>query len=491
MLAQARPINLECQKPVESARPLLLVVDDVEQNRDILCRRLKRAGFDTIEASGGFDALARVDEFDFDVVLLDVMMPDLSGIEVLKRIRASRTLAELPVIMVTANAMSDDVVGALDCGANDYVTKPIDFQIAVSRVNRQVERRRAELTARNSAESLAKLAADLNSEITDRVAELAQANAAMTEESARRAASEEKVIYLAHHDPLTGLFNRFSFDRKLQAALSAPATADNSGVNVLFIDLDGFKMVNDTLGHDVGDALLKEVARRLRATVGADDMVARLGGDEFGVIHLSKPGDVTALANRVVAAVAECRSVNDHEVYIRASVGVATSRSNFDAGAILKHADLAMYRAKTSGGGAFQLFEPAMETSAQRRRELELYLRKAAQREEFELHYQPIIDLASRRVAGFEALMRWTPPTHRTEAQEFISLAEDIGLIGGMGKWAVHTACREAARWRDDLCVAVNLSPRQFRDDDLVQVIADALSQSGLTLLWQIHSSCL
>ncbi|HLW90498.1 MAG TPA: diguanylate cyclase [Roseiarcus sp.] len=447
MLAQARPINLECQKPVESARPLLLVVDDVEQNRDILCRRLKRAGFDTIEASGGFDALARVDEFDFDVVLLDVMMPDLSGIEVLKRIRASRTLAELPVIMVTANAMSDDVVGALDCGANDYVTKPIDFQIAVSR--------------------------------------------AMTEESARRAASEEKVIYLAHHDPLTGLFNRFSFDRKLQAALSAPATADNSGVNVLFIDLDGFKMVNDTLGHDVGDALLKEVARRLRATVGADDMVARLGGDEFGVIHLSKPGDVTALANRVVAAVAECRSVNDHEVYIRASVGVATSRSNFDAGAILKHADLAMYRAKTSGGGAFQLFEPAMETSAQRRRELELYLRKAAQREEFELHYQPIIDLASRRVAGFEALMRWTPPTHRTEAQEFISLAEDIGLIGGMGKWAVHTACREAARWRDDLCVAVNLSPRQFRDDDLVQVIADALSQSGLTLLWQIHSSCL
>jgi diguanylate cyclase (GGDEF)-like protein len=479
--AQAQTDDLSFQDAREFGRPRLLVVDDLQQNRDILCRRLKRAGFDTVEASGGMEALAQLDEIDFDAVLLDVMMPDLSGMEVLKRIRTSRTPADLPVIMVTANAMNEDVVSALDSGANDYITKPIDFQIAVSRVNRQVERRRAELVSRNSNETLAKLAADLNSEITDRVAELAQANAAVTEEAARRAASEEKVIYLAHHDPLTGLFNRFSFDRKLQAALSDPDTKNKSEVTVLFVDLDGFKMVNDTLGHDVGDALLKDVARRLRATVGADDMVARLGGDEFGVIHFAKEGSAQALADRIVGAVAECRNVDDHEVYVRASVGVAASDpTKTDAGTMLKHADLAMYRAKTSGGGTFRIFERAMEQSAQRRRQLEIELRRAAQHEEFELHYQPIVDLAGRRVAGFEALMRWTPRKHRAQVQELISLAEDIGLIGRMGKWAVHTACQEAARWRNDICVAVNLSPRQFRDDDLVQIVADALTKSGL-----------
>jgi diguanylate cyclase (GGDEF)-like protein len=467
----------------ELGRPRLLVVDDVQDNRDILCRRLKRAGFEAAEAIGGFDALKRLSEEEYDVVLLDVMMPDLNGLEVLKRIRAHRSAAELPVIMVTANALAEDVVSALDNGANDYITKPVDFQVAVSRLNRQVERRRVELALRNSNEALISLTANLKSEITDRAARLAQADAAMSEEVARRAASEEKVVYLAHHDPLTGLLNRFSFDRKLQAALSELVAEDKVEVHVLFIDLDGFKMVNDTLGHDIGDALLKEVARQLRVTVGVGDVVARLGGDEFGVIHVANSADAMAsnLAHKIVEAVAECRQVESHEVYVRASVGVAKNgRENTDANTLLKHADLAMYRAKAGGGGTFRFFEREMEESARRRRELEIDLRRAAQQDEFDLHYQPIVDLGKRKVVGFEALMRWTRLRHGSvPPEEFIALAEDIGLIGRMGKWALQVACQEARRWRSDLRVAVNLSPRQFRGDDLVGAVADALSRSA------------
>jgi diguanylate cyclase (GGDEF)-like protein len=484
MSAQAHQIaNLNRVNDASVAAARLLIVDDVPDNRIILTRRFERQGFEIAEASGGVEALDLIQRKEFDVVLLDVMMPDMSGIDVLRRIRQRFSSAALPVIMVTANALSENVVEALDSGANDYITKPVDFKIALSRVNVQVDRRRADAELRRANRSLTEATATLRSEVADQSSKLAKAHAVINEEAARRAESEDKVVYLAHHDPLTSLPNRFTFDQTLQAACKA--TLENGmTISVLFVDLDGFKLVNDTLGHDVGDALLCEVARLLSEVASPTDSVARLGGDEFGVIHLSTEPETTAvaLAEQIVQAISACRSAAGHDVFVGASVGVAIRRdAELDATALLKQADLAMYQAKSSGGGAHRFFEPEMQKSAQRRRELEIDLRKAASRFDLDLHYQPIVDLATRRVVGLEALMRWDHPERgQVSAQEFVGLAEETGLISPMGEWALRKACADAAHWRDDIRIAVNLSPRQFRNRGLVTSVVNALAASGL-----------
>jgi len=284
-------------------------------------------------------------------------------------------------------------------------------------------------------------------------------------------------------DPLTGLLNRFGFDEKLEES-SKRSAEDGSKICVLCVDLDGFKMVNDTLGHATGDELLREIAERLRRAAGPEDIVARLGSDEFGLIHASNEVHAAAasLAQRVVDMVGECRHIGEHEIFVSASVGVAVS----DEGAkgptrLLMRADLAMDRAKSSGGGAFRLFEPEMERVAHRRRELEIDLRKAASRYDFDLHYQPIVNLASQRVTGLEALMRWDHPERGfVPPYEFVALAEDTGLIGSMGEWALRKACLDAARWPNEMRVAVNLSPRQVLSPGLIFVVVNALAASGL-----------
>jgi diguanylate cyclase (GGDEF)-like protein len=284
-------------------------------------------------------------------------------------------------------------------------------------------------------------------------------------------------------DALTGLLDRTGFDEALREAWTTSAETD-SKISVLLVDLDGFKIINDTLGHGVGDELLKEMARRLRRAVAPGDCVARLGGDEFGVIHASSEGreSATRLAQSLMNEAAECRHVGEHEVFVTASVGVATSDERFKGPAgLLKQADLAMDRAKSRGGGAFEFFEPEMERAAQRRRELEIDLRRAASRYDFDLHYQPIVNLATQRVTGLEALMRWDHPERGfVPPDEFVALAEDTGLIGPMGEWALRKACRDAARWPNEMRVAVNLSPRQFLSAGLISVVVNALAASGL-----------
>jgi diguanylate cyclase (GGDEF)-like protein len=284
-------------------------------------------------------------------------------------------------------------------------------------------------------------------------------------------------------DPLTGLLNRFGFDEKLEESRKKSAE-DGSKICVLCLDLDGFKMVNETLGHAIGDELLGEIAKRLRRAAGPQDFVARLGSDEFGLIHASNEvhAAATSLAQRVIDAVDECRRIGEHEIFVSASVGVAVS----DEGArsstsLLMRADLALDRAKSSGGGAFRFFEPEMERVAHRRRELEIDLRKAASCYDFDLHYQPIVNLASQRVTGLEALMRWDHPERGfVPPYEFVALAEDTGLIGSMGEWALRKACLDAARWPSDMRVAVNLSPRQVLSPGLIFVVVNALAASGL-----------
>jgi len=461
----------------------LLIVDDLADNRDMLTRRFRRHGFEIVEADCGPEALRLVNEQTFDCVLLDVMMPGMDGTEVLRQIREKFSPSLLPVVMVTAKSQSEDIVDALKFGANDYVTKPVDFSVALARVVVQIHRRRADLELLHTNESLLKAKTALEGCITERSAKLLQANAAIQEEISRRIASEDKIAYLAHYDTLTGLANRFTFDEKLNAAKQF-AHDFGCQLSLLFVDLDGFKNVNDTLGHGVGDALLKEVAARLTYVIGAKDFCARLGGDEFAIVHVSEDARSTAasLAEKIITVVSDGHIAGGNQVFIGASIGISVlCGGTEDTAALLKHADLAMYRAKADGRGVYRFFEPEMGRQAEIRRSLELDLRKAVANGDFQLYYQPVVNLKARKVTGVEALMRWNHATRGfVPPIEFIPLAEETGLIVPMGEWALRRACADATQWPDDIRVAVNLSPVQFRNTNLTTEVVDALGASGL-----------
>ena len=284
-------------------------------------------------------------------------------------------------------------------------------------------------------------------------------------------------------DSLTGLPNRLRFGARLAEAL-ARLDRRAEGFAVLAVDLDRFKQVNDTLGHPVGDALLRKVAERLQTAVRPTDTVARFGGDEFAVLQGDVSSDESAagLARRIVDLLGRAYVIEGQLINIGASVGVALALADgTDPATLIRNADLALYRAKLDGRGTFRFFEPEMDERVQARRRLELDLRRAVAAQEFELVYQPQKNLETDQILGCEALIRWRHPERGiVSPAEFIPLAEEIGLIGSIGEWVLRSACREAARWPDDLTVAVNLSPAQFGNGRIVATVASALAASGL-----------
>jgi diguanylate cyclase (GGDEF)-like protein len=302
------------------------------------------------------------------------------------------------------------------------------------------------------------------------------------EDITERRKAEARIEHLAHYDALTNLPNRVSFRASMDRALDSLARGDV--VAVLCLDLDHFKEVNDTLGHPVGDALLQVVADRIRSCVRPTDCMARLGGDEFAIVQapVDQPADSTALAARLIAAIAEPYDIGGHQIVIGASVGIAIAPGDGnDADSLLKNADMALYRAKEDGRGAYRFFEPDMDARMQVRRALELDLRKAVALEEFELYYQPIVDLATNKVNCFEALLRWRHPQRgMVTPDNFIPVAEEIGLLGTLGAWVLRKACAEAMKWPQGILVAVNLSPAQFKTGTLVLDVIAALGASGL-----------
>lgn len=303
------------------------------------------------------------------------------------------------------------------------------------------------------------------------------------EDITERRQAESQIAYMAHHDALTDLANRVLFREQMERAL-AHSHRHETGIAVLCLDLDRFKDVNDSLGHETGDALLKVVARRLRDCVLDGDVVARLGGDEFAVLQMSvrEPHDCAVLAMRIVESLGAPYDIDGQEIVIGTSVGIAlASEGSPSPDQLLKHADLALYRAKSVGRGTFRFFEPEMDAQLQARRVLEVDLRKALANEEFELFYQPQVDIRKMEITGYEALLRWRHPERGIVSPgEFIPVAEDIGLISPLGEWVVREACREAAKWPAPMTVAVNLSPVQFRNKHLVQSVKEALRASGL-----------
>lgn len=340
---------------------------------------------------------------------------------------------------------------------------------------------------RQAQEALLRAHDELEIRVAERTAELETANVQLQSEVFERMQAEERVWHIAHHDALTGLPNRSLLHDRLAQALVG-AERNGSRVAVLFLDLDRFKSVNDSLGHDVGDALLRSVAERLSAVVRDVDTVCRLGGDEFVIVlgAVAGPDDAVMVSERIVEALARPVELMGHALRASTSIGISLyPEDGRDAHSLMKNADTAMYTAKSRGRNNFQFFSPEMNEVAIRFFRLEQRLRLAVEHHEFVLHYQPQVDVSTHRVCGLEALVRWqsregglVPPA------EFIPVAEETGLIIEIGDWVLREACRQLRAWYDagwpQVAVAVNLSPRQFQQKDLVARVRSILDEVGL-----------
>ena len=294
--------------------------------------------------------------------------------------------------------------------------------------------------------------------------------------------AEAQIEHMAHHDALTDLPNRSALRTHLEQALRY--SPRGKLLSVMFLDLDNFKGINDTLGHQVGDELLQTVALRLQACMRSSDLVARLGGDEFVIVStaLDKPSEAAVLATRIREELLKPFDLQDNQVAVDTSIGISIfPNDGSDADQLLKSADLALYSAKGSGRGTYRFFENEMDARMTERRNLELDLRAGFVNGEFEIHYQPLVNLETGDVTSCEALLRWNSPKRGcVPPQTFIPVAEEIGLMPRIGEWVIRTACAEAVKWPQQVTVAVNVSPVQFRSQNLVQIIVHALATTRL-----------
>lgn len=365
----------------------------------------------------------------------------------------------------------------------------------VSVQREMTERKRAE-EALNQAHLQLRIAnEELEARVSLRTAELSASNQELKSEISERQRIEEQLIHDAFHDALTGLPNRALFIDRLQVAISRFTRNSERHFAVFFIDLDRFKLVNDSLGHLNGDRLLVGVARRLEAVLRATDIVARLGGDEFMIMveDLSEPNDAFLLAQQMHRALGRPFEIGGHELFVSASIGIALSGSGYARPEmIMRDADAAMYRAKAAGKSRSEIFDKEMHTQGVKRLQLETELRRAIERDEFTIRYQPIINLKTAQLAGFEALVRWQHPERGLLAPgEFIAVAEETGMIVQIGQWVLRESCRQMQIWEtrrrllnpsdQSLTMSVNLSCKQFLQPDLVEQVEAALSESGLS----------
>jgi diguanylate cyclase (GGDEF)-like protein/PAS domain S-box-containing protein len=551
----------------------LLLVDDEPLNRDMLSRRLARHGFHVDVAGDGPSALQFVAAHRPDMVLLDAMMPGMTGLEVLRALRATYTPNQLPVIMVSALKDSDQVVAALNLGANDYISKPVDFPVAVARIHGQLARQAAEKALCESEERYALAARGSNDGMWDwdlasgcvyysarwkamlgypdagigegidewfsrvqpddleKLREVLRTDRPGTPGGAfecehrmrhrdgtyrwvrcrgaavqdsggqivRMAGSMSDVTEARISDPLTGLANRVLFMDRLEREFNAYRADPAAQFAVMFLDIDRFKLINDSLGHSAGDHLLVAMAERLvrglrtsdsRKPPASRDLPARLGGDEFAVLLCGLPDQAEALrvAQRVLMELREPFALGGRGIFCTVSIGIAPCGPAYLCVAdMVRDADTAMYTAKGKGRSRCEVFDQTMRTRVVERLQMENDLRHALENHELTVHYQPKVRLADRRICGFEALARWhhaqrgwIPP------DEFIPVAEETGLIHELDMWILRQACTQMKLWHTrypcdpPLAISVNVSPSQFAQPRLVEQIADVLKETGI-----------
>lgn len=447
----------------------ILIVDDTPDNLHLLSRMLTRQGYNVRKALNGSMALTAAQTVAPDLILLDIMMPEMDGYEVCQHLKANAKTAEIPVIFLSALDDVLDKVKGFQVGGVDYITKPFQFEEVLARVQNQLALRAAELEVRI-------LNAELEARVKERTQQLEEANA--------------KLLQMALHDALTGLPNRALLMTDLNQSIQQAKADPNYQFAVLFLDCDRFKVVNDSLGHLVGDELLILISRRLNLYIKPQNTLARLGGDEFAILLTEIPNSHHAieLADQILESFSKPFQLERHEVFINASIGIVIGHDEYNEPEhLLRDADTAMYRAKALGKGQYHIFDPAMHAAALERLQLETDLRRGLEQQELVVHYQPIINLNTGKIAGFEALVRWSHPERGLVPPGlFIPIAEETGLITPIGYWVLSESCRQLRTWQKQnlvnpsVFVSVNLSVKQFSQPNLLEQIDEVLEQSQL-----------
>jgi diguanylate cyclase (GGDEF)-like protein len=448
----------------------ILIVDDTPDNLHLLSRMLTRQGYNVRKALSGPMALTAVQTVAPDLILLDIMMPEMDGYEVCQNLKADAKTAEIPIIFLSALDDVLDKVKGFQVGGVDYITKPFQFEEVLIRVQNQLALRAAELEIRV-------LNAELEARVKERTQELEVANTQLLE--------------MALHDSLTGLPNRALLMTDLRRSIHQAKANLNYQFAVLFLDCDRFKVVNDSLGHLVGDELLILIAHRLSCYVKPQNTLARLGGDEFAILLTEIPNfhDVTTLSDQILQCFSQPFNLERHEIFMNASIGIVIGNCEYNEPEyLLRDADTAMYRAKALGKGQYHLFDPVMHTAALERLQLETDLRRGIEQEELVVHYQPIVSLITGRISGFEALVRWRHPKRGLIPPGlFIPIAEETGLITAIGYWVLSESCHQLRTWQQqnsidpNLFVSVNLSVKQFAQPNLLEQIDQVLEHSQLS----------
>ncbi len=446
----------------------ILIIDDNPENLRLLSRMLIRRGYEVRQALNGIIALRAIEIQRPDIVLLDIMMPQMNGYEVCKQIKNNPETADIPVIFLSALDEVQNKIKGFASGGSDYITKPFQFDEVLVRVQNQ-------LSLQFARQRIVKLNRELEQRVKERTQELENVHA--------------KLLKKALYDELTNLPNRVLFIQHLESTIDQLQEHPNHRFAVLFLDCDRFKVINDSLGHSVGDQLLVSIAQRLQSTVSNIDILSRFGGDEFAILlrDLTEPEIAIQTAEKIINILAEPFSILSYPIYINASIGVAYSQPDYTRPEqILRDVDTAMYRAKSRGISCYQVFDPTMYKNALSFLQLDADLRTAIKEQQLGVNYQPIIALKTGKIVGFEALVCWEHPQRGLiSPNEFIPVAEETGLITEIGNFVLRQAGEQIYRWQQQfqeipLTISINLTPRQFSQNNLIAQLDEIVEQTHL-----------
>ncbi|WP_165921703.1 GGDEF domain-containing response regulator [Sulfuricurvum sp. IAE1] len=427
----------------------ILIAEDDPVSRKLLQALLVKWGYEVVVACDGEEAWRYLQSEDTPkLAVIDWMMPGMDGVQICRKVRERKDGPYIYILLLTAKNQKEDIIRGIGAGADDYITKPFDSN---------------ELNARLRA----------GRRILDLQAELIS--------------TRESLRVQATHDPLTGLPNRLLFSDRLTQFL-ARAKRQSSSIAVMYLDLDRFKIINDTLGHNYGDILLQEVADRLSSCLRQSDTLARMGGDEFTVIltDIADSEDTSVVAKKIMNVLSAPVNLDGRDYFITASIGISIYPSDgIDAETLVKNADTAMYHSKELGRNKYSLYTESLHSTAMEMMILENSLRKGLENKEFLVHYQPSVEIYSGKILGAEALVRWEHPEYgMVQPAQFIQLAEETGLIDPLSEYVLNAACTANKRWQEmglePITMSVNISAKQFEQKKLLEMVQNALALSGL-----------